>query len=86
MDWSRQGGAVISPARLADGRAVRVVLVADRTNSKGAMLILADASSAQNAFPLSKMLDSIHPNDAADILCMQERIFGTSALTMPEIS
>ena len=86
MDWSRQGGAVISPARLTDGRAVRVVLVADRANPKGAMLIISDASTAQNAFPLSKMLDAVHPNDAVDILCMQERIFGTADLTMPEIA
>jgi len=85
MDWSRQGGAVVSPARLIDGRAARVVLVANRTNPKGAMIVLADSATAQNAFPLSSALDSIHPNDAVDILCMQERIFGPTALEAPDV-
>ncbi len=85
MDWSRQGGAVVSLARLVDGRAARIVLVAGRENPKGAMLILADASTAQNAFPVSKMLDAMTPFDAADILCMQERIFGTAALEAPDL-
>lgn len=85
MDWSRQGGAVVSRARLADGRAARVVLVANRENSKGVMVILADAPPEQNAFPLSKLLDAFHPNDAVDILCLQERVFGPTALEVPDI-
>ncbi len=85
MDWSRQGGAVVSPARLADGRVAKVVLVAGRGNPKGAMLILADAPTAQNAYPVSKMLAAMHPADAADILCMQERIFGVAALEAPDL-
>jgi ABC-type phosphate transport system auxiliary subunit len=62
------------------------VLVADRTNPKGAMLLLADKSAEQNAAPLSEVLDAFHPNEVTDILCMQERVFGSTALEVPDIS
>jgi len=86
MDWSQQGGAVVSPARLTDGRTARIVLVADRTNPKGAMLLFADKSAGQSASSFSEMLDAFHPNDVADILCMQERAFGSTGLEVPDIS
>lgn len=86
MDWSRQGGAVVSPARLSDGRAARIVLVSDRSNPKGAMVVLPDAPNDQNAFPLGKFLVAIAPYELTEILCMQERAFGQSALKAPDLS
>lgn len=86
MNWSRQGGAVVSSVRLTDGRTAKVVLVSGRENPKGAMLVLADAGTAQNAFPINTLLNLLPPDAAADILCMQERAFNTKTLTPPNLS
>ena len=85
MDWTRQGGAVTSSVRLIDGRTGKLVLVADRANPKGAMLILTDAPTEQNTFPLDKVLDAFHPHEVAETLCMQERLFGSAPLNAVDI-
>lgn len=85
MNWSRQGGAVVSPVRLTDGREGKVVLVAGRENPKGAIIVLADAASGSNAFPLPTLLSALQPDTTADILCMQERAFAATALPAPDI-
>jgi hypothetical protein len=86
MDWSRHGGAVVSPIRLTDGCAGRVALVAGRDNPKGAMVIVANDQAAPVPAPLTSLLDSIQPADAVEILCMQERVFGSSGLPAADVS
>ena len=86
MNWSRQGGAVVSPVRLTDGREGKVVLVAGRENPKGAMIVLAYAAADSNVFALHTLFSALPPNWTADILCMQERAFTTTALPPPNLS
>jgi hypothetical protein len=86
MDWSRQGGAVVSSIRLTDGRAGRVALVAGRENPKGAMVIIATDQATPVPVPLTSLLDSIHPAAAAEIMCMQERVFGQSGLPCADVA
>lgn len=86
MKWTRQGEAVISPFRLVDGCAARAVLMGPRTNPKGAVVVAAQGPDEIKTFPLSALLDRIPPQDLVEILCMQERVFGSTGLSASDIA
>ena len=70
---------------LADGRAASVVLVGPRSNPKGAVLVLAGSEEGKvNTIGLLDGTELLHPQHILDILCTQERAFGSSQLTPPK--
>lgn len=86
MRWQRQGDALIGSIQLKDGRAARVVLVAERANPKGAVLVFAgDEQGRAVTSPLAMALPFLTPRQVVDILCGQERAFGTAGLMPPEL-
>ena len=69
---------------LVDGGWGNVVLVGSRQNPKGAVLILPEEGGKQTStMPLREGLTLLHTSSVIDILCMQERTFGTSNLPPP---
>ena len=69
---------------LVDGRRANVVLVGARDNPKGAVLVLPGESAGQvQTQPLQLALPLLDPDFALSVLCMQERVFGTSGLKPP---
>jgi len=87
MEWKRQGAGVVSTVELRDGREGKVVLVGSRDNPKGAMLVLPseDGQGAQ-ALALQDCVRFLHPRYLVDILCAQERTFGSSGLKPADLS
>ncbi|MCX5757985.1 MAG: hypothetical protein NTU83_05685 [Candidatus Hydrogenedentes bacterium] len=69
---------------LTDSREGNVVLVGARQNSKGAVLVLpGDAGGPVQTVPLPMELTLVHSANVVEILCMQERAFGSSDLPKP---
>ena len=61
-----------------------VVLVASRKREKGAVLLLpGESPGAPQKLPLLESIERLHPTDAVDVLCMQERCFGDRGLPEP---
>ncbi|HPO86222.1 MAG TPA: hypothetical protein PLN86_10235 [Candidatus Hydrogenedentes bacterium] len=86
MKWARQGEAVVSSARLVDGAPVRVVLIGPRNNPKGAAVVVPSQGPEKvKTLRLDEALDRFTPQDVVEILCMQERFFGASGLSVPTI-
>ncbi len=86
MEWKRQGPALVASALLRTGDWCKIVLVAPRSNARGAMVVVPQAgSSAVSTAPLSDYLDRIDPRVVTEVLCMQEREFGEAGLPQPDI-
>jgi hypothetical protein len=69
---------------LTDNRQGNIVLVGARQNPKGAVLVLpGDAGGPVQTVPLLMALTLVHSANAVEILCMQERAFGSSGLPKP---
>ena len=82
MTWRTQGAAQVASAHLNDGRSANVVIVAGRENPKGVMIIApADGGAPE---PLRAHLDALSPEQTIDILCAQERYFGTALADLNE--
>ena len=87
MDWKQQGKAVVGALSLPDGRTGRIVLMAPRSNPKGAVVVLPiEGSNEVESLPMSDHIDSLEPKVVMEILCMQERIFGPTPLPKPLLS
>ena len=84
MKWKVQGQAVVSSLALTDGRMVSVAVVAGRDKPKGAVLILPKADPGADTVPVAETLELMTPQHVTDVLCMQERMFGSSGLPQPE--
>lgn len=68
----------------ADGRPGNVVLVGPKENPKGATLVLPpEGGGALKTLSLAEGLALLRPGAAVDIICMQERVFGTTGLEAP---
>jgi len=80
MDWTRQGAAVVSSIELTTGPRGKVVLVGPRENPKGAVIVIAGAGGVVDTRPVSAHLDYLPAAVVAEVLCMQERVFGASGL------
>lgn len=66
---------------LTDTRQANIVLVGARQNPKGAVLVLpGEAGAPVQTAPFPTALALVHPANAVEILCMQERVFGNSGL------
>ncbi len=84
--WKQQGVALVGPIQLADGTNGTVVLVDAATQPKGAVIVTQDSDGATaQKVPLGECLDRFTPMQLIDILCMQERAFGTHELAPPEL-
>jgi hypothetical protein len=84
--WKQQGEAVVGALRFPDGRSARMVLVGPRDHPKGAMVVVATASEAADVMPLSQAVPLLAAQQIIEALCMQERVFGDSALDPPEFA
>lgn len=84
MNWKRQGVAVVTGVELADGRHGNVVLVGPRSNPKGAAVVLAgERTDAVETLSIEHAAPLLPPRAVVDILCMQERVFGGTAVLGP---
>ena len=84
LEWIRQGAAVLAPIQLTTGQHAKVVVVGGRENQKGAVLVLMnDGIPATETRPLENYIDTVPPAALAEILCMQERLFGQAGLPAP---
>lgn len=78
MEWKRHGAGLVSTVDLVDGREGKVVIVGARDNPRGAMLVLP-ATDAQDV-RVADSIDLLHPRQLVEVLCAQERMFGSSGL------
>lgn len=84
ISWNEQGAALVAQLLLRDGRHGSVVLVAPRSNAKGATLFLPGSDAGKpEILPLLQGIDLLRPEDLVQILAMQERVFGDSGLPRP---
>ncbi len=83
--WRRQDRAVTGRFTLASGGKANVVLVAGREAERSAVLVIPQPGGGQpKTLLLSEAHDQIAPADLVEILCMQERCFGSLGLPVPE--
>lgn len=81
MDWTKQGAAVVSSVELTTGQHGKVVIVGPRENPKGAVIVLGGAGGGvMDAKPVDAHMDQLAPAAVAEIICMQERVFGSAGL------
>ncbi len=85
IEWSQQSGATIGSLRFLDGRPAKIVLVGPREHPKGAVLICADPNGGIHKILLSQYLEQLTPGQAIEILCMQERAYGSNGLDAPAL-
>ena len=70
-----------SDIELTTGQRGKIVIVGPRENPKGAVIVLAGASAgAADTRPVEAHLDDLSPAVVAEVICMQERLFGASGL------
>ena len=82
--WKRQGAAVVGALDFVHGARGNVVLVGPASNPKGAALLVPDPESGKTKpVPLGKAFAILHPRNIIEILCMQERVFGSRGLPPP---
>ncbi len=75
---------MVGTLTLTDGRKGNVVLVGARTNPKGAALVLpGESGDSPKTVLLKDGLGWVHPEQVLELLCMQERSFGTAGLPVP---
>lgn len=87
MDWTKQGPVIVAPVELTPGRRGRAVLVGPRENPQGAVIIVAGmAGGGVDTRPLDAHLDQLSPAVITEIVCMQERQFGSCGLPKPPFS
>lgn len=80
----RKGAAWVGALTLEDGRQGNVVLVGPRDNPKGAVLVLpAETAGETETIAFNAGIGNLSEGAIVDILCMQERAFGSSGLTPP---
>lgn len=85
--WVKQGPAVIATLSFLDGSRGRIVLMAGRDNPKGAMLVVSPLEGGPvKTLPLAQGLHLLTPDQTVDILCAQERAFGSGRLAPLEVS
>ncbi len=85
--WKQQGAATVGDLTLADGRRANVVVVGATSNEKGAAIVIPPSVSGAPAetilLPAGNFL--LHPWHRLEVICMQERCFGTFGLPRPEL-
>lgn len=84
ITWKKQKNAVVAAVSLTDGRQANAVIVGPRDNPRGAALVLpAEDGSEAEMVLLSQGAALIDAQQMVDIICMQERLHGSSGLTPP---
>ncbi len=81
IKWQKQGEAIVGALSLVDGRKGSAVVLGARENPKGASLVItAEDGGEPERIPLADATDLISPEALIDILCTQERAFGSVGL------
>ena len=72
---------MVSVIALRDGRVGKVVLVGGRDNPRGAVMVMpGEGTAGAQAVPLNEHRGLLHPRQVVEVLCAQERAFGSSGL------
>jgi hypothetical protein len=77
IHWQKQGAAWVGTLKLGDGNAANIVLLGGRDNPKGAVLVTAARGGSPEKRVLGGVLELLSPRQAIEILCMQQRAFGS---------
>lgn len=83
--WKSQGAAFAADLALIDGRRATAVIVADRQNPRGLVLLLQEGGAAPTPVLIEEVEDALAPGDHIELLTMQERAFGAAGLPRPEL-
>ncbi len=76
---------MVGALRFVNGARGNVVLVGPPSNPKGAALLLpASAGDKPKTVLLTDAFPILHPRNVIEVLCMQERVFGSRGLPQPE--
>ena len=81
IDWKQQGAALVGEVSFINDAQGTVVLVADRSNLKGATVIVPGRdpqNPEMRSFP--EMAEMLPPAAVIDVMVRQERQFGTANL------
>jgi hypothetical protein len=82
--WKKQASAWVGPLQLTTGQRATAVLVGARDNPRGAAIVMSTGTDAKPVpHPLMDHLDLVPQTTLIEILCHQERAFGSSGLTRP---
>ena len=66
---------------------MKVVIVGARDNPKNAVILSSSGGGgALQKVPVSDSLDRLSPEQVVDIMCMQERVYGSGGLEAPSIT
>ena len=85
LEWKAQGAACAADLPLMDGRRATAVIVADRQNPRGLVLLVQENATAPVPMMLDEAGDLVAVGHWVEILAMQERAFGTCGLPKPEL-
>ena len=85
--WKKPGAALVGPIELTDGASGTVVILGPAEQPKNLILLTKDAESAELVkTPFKDSLSRVSLAHIIEILCTQERAFGTHGLTPPELT
>ena len=77
----------MGPIELSDGSSGTVVILGPAEQPKNLVLVTRGADEASIAkTPVKDCLIRLSPVQVIDVLCTQERAFGTHGLTPPELT
>jgi hypothetical protein len=81
--WKQMDQALVGAISLRDGEKASVVLVAEPKIPKGALVLISQGDDKPAPVPLSEIHARLNPSDMVDIVCTQERAFGSHGLSKP---
>jgi len=85
LAWKAQGTAFAADLQLLDGRRATAVIVADRQNPRGLVLLIHEGGATLTPTPFDEVGDLLAVGHWIEMLAMQERAFGTRGLPKPEL-
>ncbi len=84
--WKAQGAAFAADLHLLDGRRATAVIVADRQNPRGLVLLIHEDGAAPTPTHVNEVGELLAVGHWIELLAMQERAFGTHGLPRPALS
>ena len=85
IEWTRRGATLVASLTLSDGRPASVTLSGPRDDPNGAIVALpSQGSDGPQTVMLGDFLDRLAPEKTIELLCIQERVFGSSQLEAPD--
>ena len=83
LTWHKQGPAFTAPVKLEDGTAGNAVVLGAKDNPK-AIALVTQQGGEQSSASFAEAVGQLPPSTLIEILCMQERAFGSHAFPKPE--